>query len=105
MQTVIDKGMNVDQSGTLPEYTTPAIAYRPRPRKDMQAKRPGRQSKAPTKRPVKLMIPEGLYEVAIIHSLRRGESLSDLISGLIQTHLNEFVVHRKAGVGSQAEAG
>ena len=95
--------MMVNAYQTATDNNVPAIAYQPRRRKDKQTTRAGRTSKpTPTKRPVKLMIDADAYEVMVIHGLRRGENLSELVTNLVRTHLNEFVVHRKPGPQTEA---
>lgn len=87
----------MDTDRTAKENSGPAIAYRPRRRSDKPAARPGRASKPVTKRPVKLMIDEDAYESMVVHSLRRGENLSELVTNLVRQHLNDFVIHAKPG--------
>jgi hypothetical protein len=92
----------MDSHPTATTNDVPSIAYRPRRRADKQATRPGRPSKpAPTKRPVKLMIDVDAHELMVVHALRRGENLSELVVNLVRTHLNDFVVHRKPGPQSE----
>ena len=87
----------MDNSSTSVENREPAIAYKPRRRNASQAKGQTRQKATPTKRPVKLMIEADAYESLVLHGLRRGESLSDLVTDLVRKHLTDWVIHAKPG--------
>lgn len=87
--------MNTEPS--VLEDEGPAIAHRHRRRAGGKATGPARQTKTVTKRPVKLVIDTTAYESLMIHSLRRGESMSDIISGLINRHLTDWIIHAKPG--------
>lgn len=88
----------VDTSENQHEDNTPSIAYKPRRRTGKQAAKAGRTSKsAPSKRPIKLMVDQATYESMVIHSLRRGESLSELVTGLVQRGCQDYIIHAKPG--------
>jgi hypothetical protein len=87
------------------------------PTEDVQAPRPylshgregskdargSRTSKpAPKKRPVKLMLAEETYEAMVIHALRRGETLSELVERAVKATCQEFLIHGKPGRKSVA---
>lgn len=97
MQNARLEGTEVATTQAATDNEGPAIAYRPRGRTDKPTPRAGRPTKLVTKRPVKLMIDAAVYESMVVHGLRRGENLSELVEGLVRRHLNDFVVHRKAG--------
>ncbi len=70
-------------------------AYLPKRRKATTPKGATRQKAQPTKRPVKLMLETDVYETLIIHGLRRGETLSDLVAGLIRGNLTDWSIHAR----------
>ena len=86
---------NVDTPPVADDDSVPAIAYKPRRRTGKAASGTTRTKPAPAKRPVKLVVDEGVYEAMVVHGLRRGETLSELISNLVKTHLTDYVIHHR----------
>lgn len=84
----------------------PSIAYRPKRRTGPKTQGTNRTSKAtPKKRPVKLMMEPQVYEILVVHSLRQGMNLSEMVSDLVVKHLTQWTVHAKPGPRGTAEAG
>jgi hypothetical protein len=71
--------------------------YLPKRRKGVQSKGPGKPKSVPTKRPVKLMLETAEYETLVVHSLRRGMNLSELVGELIRKNLTEWSIHARPG--------
>lgn len=84
------------------EFQPPSIAYKPKRRTARVTKGTGKTKIAPNKRPVKLMLESDVYEALVIHGLRRGENLSDLVSSLVRSHLTDWVLHARPGTRSES---
>jgi hypothetical protein len=63
-------------------------------------------AKTPTpeaRRSLNLRIDEDSYQRLNVHALMRGTTVSELVIGFAQTHLREFVVHRRSASGSDGQ--
>jgi hypothetical protein len=76
---------------------TPATAMRPGPPKGQASKRSHAPKPVSAKRPLKLSLNVDVYERLAIHSLRRGQTISDVVADLAVKHLNEWILHAKPG--------
>jgi hypothetical protein len=69
--------------------------YLPKRRKGIQAKGASKPKATATKRPVKLVLDTVEYEALVVHSLRRGLNLSELVGELIRKNLTEWSIHAR----------
>jgi hypothetical protein len=95
MQDNTTSGTDVNTTQTDTQDSGDVAAYLPKRRKATTPKGATRQKATPTKRPVKLMLETDVYEALVIHGLRRGENLSDLVAGLIRKNLCEYSIHAR----------
>jgi hypothetical protein len=85
-----------------PSEDKPSIAYRPQGQQGQRGRRPKATKAQSTKRPVKLSLETEVYERLVVHGLRRGMNLSELVSDLAIKNLNDWIVHAKPGPRSEA---
>jgi hypothetical protein len=71
--------------------------YLPKRRKGVSSKGASKPKTTQTKRPVKLMLDTAEYETLVVHSLRRGLNLSELVGELIRKNLTEWSIHARPG--------
>lgn len=92
--TAADNGRGAD------EHDGPGLTYKPRRRAAGQAvrvDRPGKPKPARSKRPMKLVVDVDVYEALVVHGLRRGKTLSQLVGELVRQNLTDWIVHAKPG--------
>jgi hypothetical protein len=92
MQDKSEHRTNVNNNHTDGEAKGASTPYLPKRRKG--ASKPKATS---TKRPVKLMLDTAEYEALVVHSLRRGLNLSELVGELIRKNLTEWSIHARPG--------
>jgi uncharacterized protein (DUF4415 family) len=91
----ITTGADVNTTQNDGQDVEDVAAYLPKRRRTTTPKGTTRPKATPTKRPVKLMLDTDVYEALVIHGLRRGENLSDLVAGLIRKNLTEWSIHAR----------
>ncbi len=90
MQDKSEHKTNVNTNNTVGVDNAASSPYLPKRRKG--ASKPKATS---TKRPVKLMLETAEYEALVVHSLRRGLNLSELVGELIRKGLTDWSIHAR----------
>ncbi len=103
MQDKSEHRTNVNNNHTDGEAKGDSSPYLPKRRKGIQAKGASKPKATATKRPVKLMLDTAEYEALVVHSLRRGLNLSELVGELIRKNLTEWSIHARPN--QKAEGG
>jgi hypothetical protein len=88
-----------DHKTTSTDEHMPAMAMRPGPTKGKRAKV---HKPTQARRPLKLSIDAETYEKLAIHGLRRGQTISEIVTDLATKHLNDWVLHAKPGARTEA---
>ncbi len=94
---------NVNTNHTDDEAKGDSSPYLPKRRKGVQSKGTSKGKATATKRPVKLMLDTAEYEALVVHSLRRGLNLSELVGELIRKNLTEWSIHARPGQNQKGE--
>jgi hypothetical protein len=92
-----EHGTQVNNNLTVGPDNGDSSPYLPKRRKAIQAKGTSKPKATQTKRPVKLMLETAEYETLVVHSLRRGLNLSELVGELIRKNLTEWSIHARPG--------